>query len=1178
MSNPTNQYSPEWQRKIDLFRRRFRCRNDVFATRYEYLRTETDHTTGEIKQVTVANFSPQCANYFVPQLCYIKEGKGGCTDCPNKKHATLEDSWISKHIRGDKDIVLYLLQEKGINFGACDFDRGNPFEEAKLCRDYSVNVLNLPCYIARSSKKGYHLYWFFSECVTAHLFTSVTRKIFKEVGIHSRAQNNPDYMVPEVFPKQTLYSDVKIGNCIKPPMIEPKIKEGFNCWVSDDSTPLPIEEQWSYFEKQEEITPEKLQKVIDDHQIEIIEQPHTRSAWKGDKKKLVYGRANSDDGVERKRTGDFWKIVKHCPAMNQFWAKDDAGNYTFDQKSNEHGIPNDARVAAMSFALNTQNGEEALLTDAVNHRKGWDESQTRYQLEHGKQTGYTPVTCRWLQEHGICKINVHPKLHRDPKKTDSDKDHCLKPLAPIMLIGGARYTNPDQLPENEWPEPSPSRYATYVEIATSASIIAQLDQLFAFKTKTKNAEGKLVEGTAPVDISERFHSILCQKRRMKVEEQRVVESHIKANNYVGVRDLNKAEKQAAQEVAREKLEEVKQASPFFAENGETFLNENGRYIKRWTDHKGNPQIKSLTNFSAYVTEELIQYQRFDKGSERTLEGRHYNYKVIGPAPENQVQCFKLPTGDVTSSPKKLIAKIAEHIGIAAWFAEKEEHNILHCINQFSRQTAVIKSKSRDIGHLIVNDRHHYFMPSVIVTKDGVKPNTEIEVNFEDEFCKGLDFKFIDESDFKDLAQHIVRDYFRCNTPLATMTAFAHAMSAAMISHMPLQKSPILWLHGDFENGKSFVAEAAQAFFGNFTATMNTGGSGNAKVQVADSFRHATLLVDDFKQSLSHWGTEDFLRFIQSAYDRSGRAAMERTGELRKNLPRVRGNIIVTGEDVPTKEASALSRMITVDIDKDKKNVEFGERVRDRRKDYCGFTPYFINYVYSLPESAIKSIYREYLAHYAIPIQTAAAMEGSQRIAENLASNMTAFRLAMDMLIARGVLAPEQKEMLCNEHIRNLDILRLSICNYVRNQKGSTVFLDALRDCIQMPAKYHIFGWPNGVDMSEHRNSTMVGFWRPSEPDEIKVMCTASMAAAGELLSKNKGSLQGAQHIARQLASDGHIPEGRFDGERGAFAKQITSPYNNQRVRVWVIKCESLGLEPPTPHGFDVRQQQLKVGT
>ena len=225
--------------------------------------------------------------------------------------------------------------------------------------------------------------------------------------------------------------------------------------------------------------------------------------------------------------------------------------------------------------------------------------------------------------------------------------------------------------------------------------------------------------------------------------------------------------------------------------------------------------------------------------------------------------------------------------------------------------SVIKRMSRQIGHHLLRGKDVYVMPSVLIDKDGIHSNEEFGVEpFGDDFSKHLDFKIISDEQLKNLSAHIVTDYFACNNGVLTMTTFAHAMAAAILPQIEqatkFSKSPVLWLGGSFSGGKTFVAEAAQMFFGVFKMVQNASGTAKSKLSNGYNFRHSFMLIDDYKKKLvDPFGTE-MPQLIQATYDRGARPALQRDGQQRKKVDRVRGLICITGEDIVENEASAIS--------------------------------------------------------------------------------------------------------------------------------------------------------------------------------------------------------------------------------------------------------------------------------
>ena len=212
-------------------------------------------------------------------------------------------------------MILLMLREEGIRFGACDFDKGDVFDDARAVADLSRS-LGIPCYIARSTKKGYHVYWFFSDFIPAHEFTSFIRWVYEEVGFHQRYQSNPEAGMPEVFPKQTVFENKGLGNGIKVPMIEPRMKDGWNCWVDDNGTPIPFDQQWSYFESTNLILPSDFKRVLAEKEVEILKAPASVG------RREARQREGKEGEIKQKPFGSFWGVVEGCPALQRVLGKE----------------------------------------------------------------------------------------------------------------------------------------------------------------------------------------------------------------------------------------------------------------------------------------------------------------------------------------------------------------------------------------------------------------------------------------------------------------------------------------------------------------------------------------------------------------------------------------------------------------------------------------------------------------------------------------------------------------------------------------------------------------------------------------------------------------------------------------------------------------------------------------
>lgn len=140
--------------KVRLFRSLFRGRPDVYPTRFES------------KKTGKAGYAPACSNKFVRGLCELPKVK--CGSCPNQAFREPDDAAVFAHLRGQHVMGVYpLLEDDTCWFLALDFDKASWIDDVKAFID-TCNDARLPAAVERSrSGNGAHVWFFFSEPVTA---------------------------------------------------------------------------------------------------------------------------------------------------------------------------------------------------------------------------------------------------------------------------------------------------------------------------------------------------------------------------------------------------------------------------------------------------------------------------------------------------------------------------------------------------------------------------------------------------------------------------------------------------------------------------------------------------------------------------------------------------------------------------------------------------------------------------------------------------------------------------------------------------------------------------------------------------------------------------------------------------------------------------------------------------
>ncbi len=1147
-----------WEQKVDIFRKKFVAREEQFSVRKDSFRKVTDPTTGQEKMELNKIISPVCTNYGDQAKCLIAQKKGICAECTNKVFQELTNEWVGKHIVGEEKLVLFMLRAEGMRFAAIDFDKGSTFSDAKFLRDTAAE-LGVPGHIARSTEKGYHLYFFFDEFIQPPVFHSLVRELFVRSGFTQRFMMQ-EMALPEVFPKQVTYIKNQVGNGIRVPMSEPDMKRGRNCWVDDDANPIPFDQQWEYFDKLAVVNVQQMLKQMEELNIEILHAPAGRTVDQARKQDAIARRRSEQTVGEREHKGaqygDFWHIVGRCPALMEYWARDADGHYKWD-KSNPKGLFHDARFASATIALRTKNGEDVLL-------KRWPGQKTESHLQQMIATGYAPTTCRWMQEHGVCRLGKHPR----------HGDHCLKKHPPAYPENGQIVVNPEKLPEELWPEPSPVRFS-YDKDITADEIIEQLGQIFqAEKRKSEKEEPQydnsghpiIVPEYRPDNSSEIIDALLERARFLGSADYEKVRIAVRTNKWMKEKDFKEATKKVSTKIQEKEKEQNDQKYQHFSFKNKDYYEKENHYEVSWLDAKGVRQYTELTNYKVTIHEEeslLRVSEGQDLMETNYIDDRSWKGVVhIG----GQDRAFKFNITEWMQTGEKFLSQLMK-IGGGGMMHERADADMIRmCIMKFSERTKVEKKRVLDIGLHRYQQNFIFVMPSVLITKEGIMKNDQYFVSMDDDITRPLDFQILSDDELKNLCRHIIDDFFGMNKSILTMTSFAFAMASCMVEFIAqavgYRKSPVLWLSGDTGGGKSFVLESAQFFYGDFTKGSKIGqtGSFRAKLAIAHAFRHAMTLIDDIKESIQKDGGREVLQSIQNIYDRNGRPALNRDGSTRKRTDHARGLVGITAEEFPSNESSAISRMVLVNTQL-AANREKGERVLKHRHLYSGLTPHVIHFLMDVEPEDIAKMWNEYFKMFKGPIPEADHKNNADRICENMTLVMTSFRVTVDMMYSAGAISEIEREDLCRTHFKNLEMIKANMLAEARDNRGSKQFLTNISELLAAhKARFRIHGLDQDADMMDDgKGVTYLGFYSKKNPNVVYLYPNVAYESARNLATRSNKVFQSQQHVSRQLYQDGHLdlPQRTELGDHLTVLK--TTP-SGSRMRVWPLKMESLGID------------------
>lgn len=263
--------------KIELFRRLFAGRPDVFPTRWEN------------KKAGRSGYSPACSNEWAKGICGKPKVK--CGECPHQAFISPSGDIIEKHLRGGDARsggfvagVYPLLQDEMCWFLAADFDKDSWADDARALLD-TCHAKGIAAALERSrSGNGGHVWIFFSEPVPARIARQLGSALITETMERRPEIGFASY--DRFFPNQDTMPLGGFGNLIALPLQRKAREIGNSVFIDNDLR--PYDDQWAYLSSLPRLPADMVFRIADEAELlgrilgvrMPVDDEHADEPWK----------------------------------------------------------------------------------------------------------------------------------------------------------------------------------------------------------------------------------------------------------------------------------------------------------------------------------------------------------------------------------------------------------------------------------------------------------------------------------------------------------------------------------------------------------------------------------------------------------------------------------------------------------------------------------------------------------------------------------------------------------------------------------------------------------------------------------------------------------------------------------------------------------------------------------
>ena len=636
------------------------------------------------------------------------------------------------------------------------------------------------------------------------------------------------------------------------------------------------------------------------------------------------------------------------------------------------------------------------------------------------------------------------------------------------------------------------------------------------------------------DREEMLDAILRQVSTLKPHAQTpLIKAICKQLPSLIAADLKQTLKIANKELLTEKREAAHATNghgdPVYTNGAKNFYLVDNKIVKEVTRNTAIGPITTETvvsNFHLkFEAERLI-----DDGELRndgsTISERALRGKMVGVG---FTRAFSIEAGAYGSN-NELAKRVTTIAGTRAVFATADMDEIRTVSNTVSGDLP-----HEQIYSFFGNHPTEGFLSPTLTIKDGnitltKDSNARVEISRDYPKAKYLDLLPATDDEVREVITHLVTDYWHLQPLCVTLPIFAHAFVGPLLYCSNFQQqafSPyILFITGSSGKGKTETARLAQCLWGKFGTKERLASWASTPLsnrQQAAKCRGGLWLVDDFKRHRLQGQYQNAVNLLNDYADGQGRGRAGNNPRGGSQEP-IRNMLMVTGEDMPSTETSALARSLVVEFRNEGDTREQYKKCLGMMDKYACVMPRFIAW-WQQQEVGIWLERAEELRGDFINFFAREKLQGDNtvRLASSSALSLTAmdafvtFCWSMDLDIEQ---IAKMDPMI--EHEIILQTMCRSNIATVNDIRPSTQFVNTLVELL-VSGRAQIFDKDNWLNLHPDHNARVIGHIDVRR-GSANVYITTLLAEIQDLTRRADGSgMQWSNHaIGKQLAEDGWL--------------------------------------------------------